>query len=102
MLKKKAACHAISTDGFEVTFKGRDDLIYIEHLAGGKHRKVTVYAGMLVGGRVHISIEAGPRWLTRWDSPDDGESIAEEERKQIVHNITDALDFLGISYFLTQ
>jgi len=101
MFKKKGGSHAVNTDGFEVKFYGRDELIYVEHLLGGGHRQVTIYAGLLVG-RVNRSIEAGSRWLNHWNPPNHQVAITENERKQIVKNITDALDFLGISYELSQ
>jgi hypothetical protein len=50
-LKKKATNHAVSTNGFEVLFHGRDNLLYIERLPRGDRRKVTVYAGLQIGGK---------------------------------------------------
>ncbi len=101
MFKKLGGSHAISADeGFEVKLLGRDDLIYIEHLPGQECRKLTVYAGMLVGGKVHRSIDVSPRWLQHWDAPNEHELISEQERNQIIKNIVDALQFLGITYYL--
>jgi hypothetical protein len=53
-------------------------------------------------GRVNRAISVGRHFPSRYDPPHDGDEIAADRREQIVKNITDALDFLGISYELCE
>ncbi len=101
MFKRKGASHAVNTDGFEVTFRGRDDLLYIEHFEGDQRRQLTAPAEMLLG-RVNRAISTGRFFPKHWDPPHEAESIADEEREQIVKRITASLDFLHITYELEQ
>ncbi len=91
----------MNTDGFEVTFRGRDDLVYIEHLADGQNRQIAIYAEMLLG-RVNRAISSGRHFPKHWDSPHESQLIGDDEREQIVKRITLSLDFLGITYELCQ
>ena len=100
MWKKVGGHHAVSTEGQEIRFFGRDELIYTEHRHGSDDRAVTVYAGLLLG-RASRSIEAGPRVLKRWNAPHETEEISEEHRKHIASSIAEALDCLKISYEFT-
>ena len=99
MFRRKATSHgAVSTNGFEVTFYGRDELIYRERLPGREHRQITVFAELLLG--IGRAIAAGAGFPKCWEPPYQSTSISAEERKQILRRITDALDFLGIAYVL--
>src|SRR5215212_8681239 len=99
MFIKKGGSAAKSTDGFEVWFKGRDDLIYTEKRRGAEKRKLTIFAEIHLG-RVNLVIDARPHLVKHWDPPHDNEAINDEERSRIVKNVTEALDFLGITYVL--
>src|SRR5215813_11157434 len=99
MFKKKGNSHAISTDRFEVSFRGCDSLIYTERSADGSQRTITVFAEMLFG-RVNRSISVGTHFPWRYDPPYECDVITEDRKEQILKNITGALDFLGITYEL--
>jgi hypothetical protein len=99
MFIKRGESAARSTDGFEIRFKGRDDLVYIENRPKKEKRTLTIFAEIHLG-RVNRVIDARPRVVKHWDSPHEEQLIEEEERKRIVKNVTNALDFLGITYEL--
>jgi hypothetical protein len=97
MFKSKGRSHAISTNGFEVSFRGRDDLAYAEHVSDGTRRTVTVFAQMELG-RVDRVISVGRHFPQHYDPPHEQEPIGHDRKEQMIKNITDALDFLGITY----
>ena len=49
MFKRIGGSIAMTTDRFEVMFRGRDNLVYIERLPQGQKREVEIYAEMLLG-----------------------------------------------------
>ena len=101
MFKKKGGSHAISTNGFEVSFRGRVDLVYTEHASDGILRRVTVFAEMEMG-RVNRAISVGRHFPQHYDPPHDRDVIGDDRKEQMIKNITDALDFLGITYELCE
>ncbi len=97
MFVKKAPQHAVSSDGFEVSAPGFNHLLYTEHIPNGGSRSAKVFAELMMGRNTY-EIDARPGFLDHWNAPHEGEKIEEADRKRIVKNLKDALDFLGITY----
>jgi hypothetical protein len=98
--RQKAARHAASDDGIEIKFVGLEKLVYSENAPSGERRSVTVTFETLLG-RVNYDLFVNEKWLQHWDSPHQEHAINESERSRIVTNITEALDFLRLTYTLS-
>ena len=98
--KRLAARHARSTAGFEVKF-GLERLLYLETLHSGERRSVTITFQTLMG-RVACDLFVGETFFHHWDPPHNHEAISGEEKERVIKNVTEALDFLGITFTLSR
>ena len=98
--KRIAPRHAKSADGFEIRFHGLEKLLYIERLPSGEKRCVTVSFETLMAP-VSYDLFVGEQFLHHWDPPHSTEALRGEERARVIKNVTEALDFLGSTYTLS-
>lgn len=83
---------AESDEGFSVQFRGLHDLLYRE---GDRH--LVAFRERLIGTP---SVDIDSASIEKWQPPHDNEVISENKRRQILHNICSALDFLQITYIV--
>jgi len=96
-----AARHARSAEGFEIKFPGLEKLLYLQPLSSGGKRSVTIPIETLMGA-VNCDLFVGETFLHHWDQPHNQEALRAEDRDRIIENVTEALDFLGITYTMSK
>lgn len=84
-----------SSKGFIIQFTARREMQYQEN----EHiLKIEVEGGRDDSGAYNLAVYAQD--IKYWQPPYDNEVISEEEKKEIIQNISEALDFMKIGHIL--
>ena len=81
-----------STSGFTVQAIRVHDVRYTE-----ADKSVTIAGEILAGDPGYVLYTST---LKQWDTPDNGVTLEEAKRKEIIDNITEALHFMGVKFVL--